>query len=897
MKSILKKYLALLLSGVLSLPSFSLSLAAAEGISRKVGDYTGKGTVIAVIDAGFDVSHEVFSAVPTGATLDKNDITRVLGIAYGAAYVSEKIPFAYDYGALGDPFREGEAEIDTDVLGPSEHGTASASLAAGHYIGKGDTVAEDGTVTRDGDFAGAAPDAQLLLMKASDDTSAALLPEAVVAAITDALRLGADVILLNLENTVMTDAVAAALRRAAEKGVPVIAGAGNLTADRKEMAEKLPASVPDRGTLMKEASLPSVYLIGAAGDPYAIIRSFFSDDTEIWYTDSTEAYLGVHFARYFNGCAIEYISVPGVGAPADYERLDAEGKVALVMRGEIPFTEKAKAAADAGCIGMIVADNGTGLSQMALDGTAIPAVMVNEADGAALYEKGSGTLTFPPVDFGVADFSAGGLTGGFDAAVSFLTEGEIVLVAAGGGYAYGSGTGLSAARAAGYTAAAVEYMKKAGIRGVSPVALAAAAASPAYGDEILAFPPREAGAGLLTKESTFPRVIPAAQNGGSVSIAESETTSATFVFTLTNTGVSAVHCDITASFFTEAIGADGRFTGEILPVPEASLSVENGTLDRFGERTDTVVVNGGRTARVTVTVTLPEETVKTLSENAPYGFFLDGTVSVSAKDETVYHPTAVFFGDRDAAPLADRSVYDETDALVAPSYLAVRLLGQTGTRTIGSYITESGESVFDEAYNIVSPEELRLGRLELHLAALRDIDEARVSLTDEDGHVLTEGAVRNIERYLTAGDYTVVPLSNFRAADENEYLFPDGTYFIKVTLSANGGGSTETLTFTVTADTVRPEIGEISVERNENGTAALTVSVSDNVSLASVRVYDLARPYGGEILCGKEAACSFDITGYRGTTPLYIEVTDTAGSYKVVRLTDRDIAAIRAAAP
>ena len=127
-----RKWLSFVLAAVLLLSSIPV-LSADEGerawifyrdqedtegrISYNLSDYTGKGTSIAVIDAGFDVTHPVFAAAPAGAYLHENIITRLMG---EGRFVSEKIPYAWDY-----------ADGDGDVLNLSGHGTSVASLAAG----------------------------------------------------------------------------------------------------------------------------------------------------------------------------------------------------------------------------------------------------------------------------------------------------------------------------------------------------------------------------------------------------------------------------------------------------------------------------------------------------------------------------------------------------------------------------------------------------------------------------------------------------------------------------------------------------------------------------------------------------------------------------------------------
>ena len=79
----------------------------------------------------------------------------------------------------------------------------------------------------------------------------------------------------------------------------------------------------------------------------------------------------------------------GIGSPADFDRVDAEGKIAVVQRGEFSFAEKVINASEAGAAGVIIYNNGPG----ALNGTLgghddryIPAVSLSQEQGQALLE-------------------------------------------------------------------------------------------------------------------------------------------------------------------------------------------------------------------------------------------------------------------------------------------------------------------------------------------------------------------------------------------------------------------------------------------------------------------------------------------------------------------------------
>lgn len=77
--------------------------------------------------------------------------------------------------------------------------------------------------------------------------------------------------------------------------------------------------------------------------------------------------------------------------------MDVAGKVALVDRGELTFTEKAANAAAAGAVACLVANNEPGTISPAVDSSTIPFAVVSQEDGAylrTLAEAGNATVIF-----------------------------------------------------------------------------------------------------------------------------------------------------------------------------------------------------------------------------------------------------------------------------------------------------------------------------------------------------------------------------------------------------------------------------------------------------------------------------------------------------------------------
>lgn len=153
--------------------------------------YTGKGTSVAVLDSGFDLSHPVFSTMPDveddKLTVTRDSVSAVLassnaaktteGLEIKDVYVNTKIPYAYDY-----------ADKDYDVFPyDSEHGTHVAGIIGGKTPDSAKTETEQGII-------GVAVDTQIVCMKVFPDLSEGGKTEDIIAAVEDAVLLNVDAI-------------------------------------------------------------------------------------------------------------------------------------------------------------------------------------------------------------------------------------------------------------------------------------------------------------------------------------------------------------------------------------------------------------------------------------------------------------------------------------------------------------------------------------------------------------------------------------------------------------------------------------------------------------------------------------------------------------------------------
>jgi len=897
------KFKSIIVSLLAASLAFPASAAPVKEISREAADYTGKGSVVAVIAAGFTADHPAFLEEPPSPALSAEDVQAVLP----QGYVSARLAAVWDYSAG-----------DGDVTNTSFTGTAAASLAAGRYTGAGDTVHEDGTVTHEASFAGAAPDAQLLLFKAAADRSVRMEADAVTHALRDALRLGADAILLSTEALEYTAALRDALRAAQAAGVPVFVGAGDVTAE----AGNLPVTYTDRGTVTAWANADGIVAVGAAADPYSGVASFVLRDgertEEITFTDSCEDYFGGSFASLMAGKSLPLVLVPGLGRAEDYAGLDVRGKAAVILRGEITFAEKANYAAAAGAEAFIVLDNGSGVSRMALEEAGIPGVMVDEAAAEILRTITAGAvMEIEARPARPASFSASGITDTLGGAAAFLCAGDGVKAAipasvlqSGSLWASLRGTFYAAASAAGYAARAAEYCR---LTGADVLSTLTSSAVPVTDENGVRLSARLAGAGVISDRGRYGAVGFAADDGGALTLPGTlKYTTAHMKITLANqtrsTQTVTLRGEVTGDGYAAAKdGGVPTLSGTAEAVRGVSMYIGDSTVDILSVSSGGITLKAGESITLSVRLNLPYNVRREIASVFWNGFFLDG--ALIAEDESgaeSAHPFTVFCGDWSAAALADSTVFDDSEAVLGECRLLVRTFADSASdslRPLGALNPLNSESAYDQTANLVNPAQLRLGWVELELYALRDIDRISVTFYDADRRAVFSREMDGAEKYLRGGK-TNLPLWDFIAADNDDYLFPDGEYTCELCFTSSFGGAGDAVQymgFTFTVDSEKPRVNDITVWRDDARTY-LTVQVSDNAALFEVSAYDTVYSYnpadGGNTLITSltdSTVMTFDVTHYDSRGPLYIEVTDRTGSYATVRISPEQFEALLAA--
>ena len=144
--------------------------------------YTGEGTVVAVIDTGVNYLHKdmkLDKGVKTKYSKEEWE-EKINLLGYGA-YKSEKVPFAYSYDTFENDCLAEDMGILNKLYSAVFHGYHVAGISAAN-----------------GKIKGVAKNAQVLGMKVLGSGEGLSTSDAIVKAIEDAVKLGADVINMSL---------------------------------------------------------------------------------------------------------------------------------------------------------------------------------------------------------------------------------------------------------------------------------------------------------------------------------------------------------------------------------------------------------------------------------------------------------------------------------------------------------------------------------------------------------------------------------------------------------------------------------------------------------------------------------------------------------------------------
>lgn len=538
-----------------------LPAAAAQG-------YTGKGTVIAILDTGIQYDHEAFATKPEGGFYDWDSMDALLSSI--AASLNAKIQDGIDYTTWSPIYREvttdeiwyndkivfafDYAHQDSNATADqSAHGVHVAGIAAGHTVQNGETT-----------FQGVAPDSQLAVMKVFNSYTGSCETTTLLKALEDCVLLDVDVINMSLGSAAgFTTDVSGILTEVMEKieaaGIILAVAAGNdtTTAANNPLNEAGLArtSNADFGIVSSPSTYAGAFSVASVNNTMMSESYLYVNDQKMRYTDSGT---GASSMAAMEG-EYEIVAVPGYGAREDYQDLDVSGKIALIQRGgEISFQDKITAAWAFGAAGALVYDNEDSdtLVTMQLSNFYIPSAFISKANGEyalAQLEAGSAVLRVSEGYVEAVEYEDAGRMSSFSSwgPTTMLTikpeitapGGNIYSSLSGNTYRSMSGTSMASPQIAGAAAVMIQYARAAypeeskQSRSQLIKALMMSTADPVLAENQVPAPVRQQGAGLLDLEGALTTEAVLWNEDGSLPKAElgsSETGNYQFTFTVDN---------------------------------------------------------------------------------------------------------------------------------------------------------------------------------------------------------------------------------------------------------------------------------------------------------------------------------------------------------------------------
>ncbi|MDD7736170.1 MAG: leucine-rich repeat protein [Bacillales bacterium] len=688
-------------------------------------NYDGEGTAVAILDSGFDCSHEVFRNQPNSGVLNQQKIGEILDesnakkttkdLKVSDVYYSKKIPFVYDY-----------ADKDSDVTPyDSEHGTHVAGIIGG----KSDTIT------------GVAINTQLVLLKVFPNLDSGAKTNDILAALEDAVLLKVDAINMSLGSSCGFsreedgNAINTVYDKINASGINLITAASNSynSSYGSEQGNTNKVTNPDSATV----GSPSTYEAALSVSSISGTKSKYiigNDKQVIFFNESNN--LASKPYDFFEMLGLpqtgekvyDYVTVPGVGMKINYAGLDIKGKIALVRRGDNTFEEKAKVASSQGAAGIIIYNNVAGdiLMNMGKD-LDIPCISISKDNGTELAKKSSGKLTMSRENLAgpfMSDFSSWGPTPDLKLKPEITAHGgNIKSSIPGGGYDELSGTSMASPNLCGIVVLIRDYVKNKypdlSAKQVSVMVnqLLMSTATIALNEEGVPYSPRKQGAGLASLFNAVNSDAYITVDGIDRSKLElgddpKKTGIYEMSFNIVNTSNNPLSYKFDLCAMTETVSSsDKNFLAEKDQILKGNVeinSVTNATL-----KDDIITVEGNKTSKVKVTYTLSNEDKLMMNKLFPYGEFVEGYVKLLSLDNTdkgvdLSVPFLAFYGDWNQAPMFDKTYYeveseahdgsiDEEDKIKADVYATTPYASYLNNYIvpIGSYLYDIDESLYD----------------------------------------------------------------------------------------------------------------------------------------------------------------------------------------------------------
>lgn len=768
--------------------------------------YKGENMLVAIIDTGIDPSHKDMN-ISDGVEVKLNQ-KYINALKLPGTYRTNKVPYGYNY------FDKNQGILDTTTR---SHGMHVA-----------------GTVAANGNIKGVAPEAQLLAMKvfSNDPDFESTYDDIYMKAIDDAIKLGVDVINMSLGSSASfyqpNSAMDEMITNARNHGVIFSISAGNSA-----------HSTNGYGNSYPNIKNPDIGMVGAPSlnkDSISVasIENTHSQVNYIAYGDNKKAPYSLAGnnppAGKFKD--IEFVDV-GFGNPKDFEGKDLVGKVALISRGEIGFTDKIENAEKAGAAVAIIYNNsGNELINMAYpDNGKIPAAFIGNTYGVELKALEDKLMSFPlellsapnPNAWQMAGSTSWGTTPTLDMKPEITAPGgQIFSTLEADTYGVMSGTSMAAPHLSGGAALVLQYLKNEfpnmtteELSEFSKKVLMNTAIPVLDEDEQL-YSPRRQGSGLmsLTNALTTPVTV-VNKTDGEAKVQLRDFTNKVITMNLLATN----HSDNDVSYDIEVdVIAD-----YIYPALSLNLMASEPLSGAKVTGDTSVSLAAGETKEISVTVDITNVIIPGLGTPIMANMFVEGFIKLVAPthetiDETIeeLYPSLVvpyvgFYGDW----------FGETSPRIIDGmarFSQITFFGTTAgiVNQDGTYMGYDPVSGYTNSIDrlAISPgselEEANTSIVPV-LAFLRNSEEIQFNVLDESGKqirkIKTENWVRKQYSNTQGIWYSYVSNRGWDGKINNE-VAPDGQYFYEIKAKPQDG-QWQVHQYPVFVDTVVPEISEL----------------------------------------------------------------------------------------
>lgn len=336
----------------------------------------------------------------------------------------------YTHPDLHMNYRGGYDLVDGDDDPMETKGTTALNTVHGTHVA--------GIIAANGKIKGVAPEAEIIGYRALGPGGMGT-SEQVIAAVDRAIEDKVDIINLSLGNTVNGPdwPTSLALDKATEKGIVAVTSSGN--------------SGPNVWTVGSPGTSSKAISVGASTPPIKVPY------LKVGLEDRNIELTLLQGSKRWDFLKQREIVVAGIGDEENI--LDVSGKVVLLERGKITFTEKAQRAQKAGAVAVLIYNNEEGNFEGGLESELpIPVASISQADGKWLIKqikKGNHFITtaFKVEKDTIAQFSSRGpVTSTWDIKPDIVAPGVAIESTIPNGYLELQGTSMSAPHVAGASA-------------------------------------------------------------------------------------------------------------------------------------------------------------------------------------------------------------------------------------------------------------------------------------------------------------------------------------------------------------------------------------------------------------------------------------------------------------